>query len=84
MNYWIWIAVVGLGLVAILFFNRQIKFAFNLVRNAALGGVGIWLVNMLLAPMGLAVGVNVLTLFIVGVLGVPGFMLLYLSQWMTS
>ena len=84
MDYWIWIAIAGLGLVAILFFNRQVKFAFDLIRNAVLGGVGIWIANMLLAPMGLAVGVNVLTLFIVGVLGVPGFMLLYLSQWMTS
>ena len=38
--------------------------------------------NMLLAPMGLAIGVNLLTVFIIGVLGIPGFLLLYLTQWM--
>ena len=38
--------------------------------------------NMLLAPMGVIVGVNFLTVLIVGVLGIPGFLLLYLTQWM--
>jgi len=79
---WMWIAVAGMGLVAILFFNRQLKAVFSVVRNAALGGIGIWLCNMLLAPFGLAVGINLLTVFIVGILGIPGFMLLYLTQWM--
>ena len=84
MNYWIWMAVAGLGLIAILFFNRQIKAAFNIIRNAILGIVGILACNMLLAPVGIAVGVNALTIFIVGVLGIPGFLLLYLTQWMVS
>ena len=84
MDYWLWIAVVGLGLVAMLFFNRHIKAAFNVIRNAGLGILGILACNMLLAPVGLAVGVNVLTVFIIGVLGIPGFFLLYLTQWMVS
>jgi len=76
--------VAGLGLVAILFFNRQIKATFNIVRNAVLGIAGILACNMLLAPVGVAVGVNMLTVFIVGVLGIPGFLLLYLNQWMVG
>ena len=84
MNYWLWMAVAGLGLVAILFFNRQIKGIFGVVRNAVLGVIGILACNMILAPMGLAIGVNVLTVFIIGVLGVPGFLLLYLTQWMVG
>ena len=82
MDHWLWIVVAGLGLVAILFFNRQISAAFGIVRNALLGILGIMAANMLLAPMGLAVGVNLLTVFIVGMLGIPGFLLLYLTQWM--
>ena len=82
MNYWLWMTVAGLGLVAILFFNRQIKFVINIVRNAVLGILGIMACNMLLAPVGVMVGVNFLTVFIVGVLGAPGFVLLYLTQWM--
>ena len=84
MNYWLWMTVAGLGLVAILFFNRQIKATFNIVRNAVLGIAGILACNMLLAPVGVAVGVNMLTVFIVGVLGIPGFLLLYLTQWMVG
>jgi len=76
--------VAGMGLVAILFFNRQIKMVFNLARNAAIGVAGILACNMLLAPMGVAVGVNLMTVFIVGVLGIPGFLLLYLTQWMVG
>lgn len=84
MDYWLWIAIVGLGLVAMLFFNRHIKAAFNIIRNAVLGILGILACNILLAPVGLAVGVNVLTVFIVGILGIPGFFLLYLTQWMVA
>ena len=79
---WMWIAVAGMGLIAILFFNRQLRAVVSVVRNAVLGGIGIWLCNMLLAPFGLAVGINLLTVFIVGVLGIPGFVLLYVTQWM--
>jgi len=82
MDYWLWIAIAGLGLVAILFFNRQIKAAFGVIRNSLFGIAGILACNMLLAPAGITVGVNLLTVFIVGVLGVPGFLLLYLTQWM--
>jgi len=84
VDYWLWTAVAGFGLIAILFFNRQLKIAFDLVRNAVLGIAGIFAVNMLLAPAGVAIGVNLLTVFIVGVLGIPGFLLLYLTQWMVS
>ena len=84
MDYWLWMAIAGMGLVAILFFSRQIKVIFNAVRNAAIGILGILACNMLLAPMGLAVGVNLMTIFIVGILGIPGFLLLYLTQWMVG
>ena len=82
MDYWLWVLIAGLGLVAMLFFNRQVKALFYVLRNAVLGIAGIWAANMVLAPMGLFVGVNVLTVFIVGILGIPGFFLLYLTQWM--
>ena len=84
MDYWLWTAIAALGLVAILFFNRQIKFAFNIVRNALLGIAGILACNIIMAPMGVMVGVNLLTIFIVGILGIPGFLLLYLTQWMLA
>ena len=84
MDYWLWMMIAGMGFVAILFFNRQIKVLFNLVKNAVIGVLGILACNMLLAPMGVAIGVNFLTVFVVGVLGIPGLLLLYLTQWMVQ
>lgn len=84
MDYWLWMAIAGMGFVAILFFNRQVKVLFNVVKNAVLGVLGILACNMLLAPMGVMIGVNFLTIFIVGVLGIPGLLLLYLTQWMVG
>ena len=84
MDYWLWMAIAGMGFAAVLFFSRQIKMIFGVVRNAVLGIMGILAFNIILAPMGLAVGVNIMTVFIVGVLGVPGFLLLYLTQWMVG
>ena len=81
---WIWIAVAGLGFIAILFFNRQMKALLSIVRNAVLGALGILAFNSLLAPVGVAVGINLLTLFIVGMLGIPGFLLLYITSWMVG
>ena len=84
MEQWIWIAIAGMGLVAILFFNRQLKVIFTVLRNGILGIAGILAFNMLLAHTGIAVGINLLTVFIVSVLGAPGFLLLYLTSWMVG
>ena len=84
VDYWLWMAVAGMGFVAILFFNRQVKAIFNLVKNAVIGLLGILACNMLLAPVGVTIGVNLLTVSIAGILGIPGLLLLYLTQWMVG
>ena len=88
MEQWVWIAIAGVGLLAVLFFYRQLRFLLLIVRNAIVGGLGLFVVNWLMDVsgiydlMGMAVGINPVTVFVVGVLGVPGFALLYLTQWM--
>ena len=81
---WIWLAVAGLGLVSVLYFNRQLKTFLKLVRNGILGALGIWAGNFLLGFAGIGgfyVGINFLTVLVVGVLGLPGYIMLYLTQW---
>ena len=73
---------VGACFLIYLFFTRQFKWLFNVLRNAALGVIGLLAGNFLLAPMGLAVGINILTVFIVGLLGIPGLILLFVTGWM--
>ena len=77
---WLWLVVGGLGFISVLFFTRQLRRFFCFLRNGIIGCIGLIACNVALAPMGLAVGVNFMTFFIVGILGLPGFMLLYIAQ----
>jgi inhibitor of the pro-sigma K processing machinery len=63
-----------------LLYTRQFKWLIGVIRNAVLGVIGILALNTVLAPAGIAVGVNALTAFIVGVLGLPGLLLLYVAR----
>jgi len=61
------------------------KALFAFLRNALLGGIGIVACNIALGNLfidagKMAVGLNFLTVGLVGVLGVPGLALLYVAQ----
>lgn len=56
------------------------KLIIKLVINALIGGVLLIIFNLLGAPLGLNVGINVITALVVGFLGIPGLILLILIQ----
>lgn len=62
-------------------FQRQLKFILQFVLRGILGGIGIVLINFLLAFAGIniGVGINFLSFLIVGALGIPGFITLYFT-----
>jgi inhibitor of the pro-sigma K processing machinery len=66
--------------VVFLLYTRQFKWLLRVGRNMLLGVVGIIAANVALAGVGLAVGVNLVTSLVVGVLGIPGFLMLYMAQ----
>ena len=80
MDSVIWM-VMALAFVffAYLFYTGQFKWLVGVVRNMALGVAGILGVNAALGAAGfsLYVGVNLATAAIVGLLGLPGFLLLF-------
>jgi len=76
---WLFLAF-GFGFFAYLMYTRQFKWLLGVVRNLALGVVGILIFNFLFSSMELAVGVNPITALTVGLLGAPGFLLLYATQ----
>jgi inhibitor of the pro-sigma K processing machinery len=76
------ILAAGACFLGYLLYTRQFKWLGGVIRNAVLGVAGILALNTVLAPMGVAVGVNALTAFIVGILGLPGLMLLYVGRIM--
>lgn len=72
--------VVCLALIALLVMAKPIKVLLGVILNSAVGAVALVVSNYLLAPLGVAVGINLLTVGFVGILGLPGFLALMLIQ----
>ena len=62
-------------------FSAPLRLAVQLLGNTLLGFVALWAVNMTAGITGLALGLNVWNALVIGVLGLPGFVLLLLAQW---
>lgn len=62
-------------------FSAPLRLAVRLLGNTLLGFVALWAVNMMAGITGLALGLNVWNALVIGVLGLPGFVLLLLAQW---
>jgi len=78
---WLMLAL-GAGFVAYLLYTRQFGWLIKVIRNMAFGVVGMLVFNMMLSGFGFSVGINAVTALIVGLLGAPGFMMLYAAQLM--
>ena len=78
--YYILFGALGICFFVYLLYSCQFKWLLGVVRNMALGVVGILGINALVAGFGVYVGVNFLTVAIVGLLGLPGFFLLYATS----
>lgn len=62
-------------------FSTPLKTAFRLLANTLLGFLALWAVNSTAAFTGIALGLNLLNALVIGILGLPGFVLLLLTQW---
>ena len=72
----------GFFLIALLrVFRAPLKVAVKLLANTLLGFLALWAVNATAAVTGIALGVNLWNALVIGVLGLPGFALLLLVQW---
>ena len=57
-----------------------IKLFLKLVFNSILGGLTIWVINLIGANFGFCIGINIYTSVFVGVLGIPGAISLILIK----
>ncbi len=66
-------------LICIMLFSAlpQARFIFKLILRCCLGAAALFVLDMLLSPVGLSVGINPVTSVVCGVLGIPGVALLY-------
>ena len=82
MSGWIWwAAAVGLVLVLALC-RRPLAALCRLAVRSGLGLVFLWLFQDVGTLLGVQLGVNLLNGLVRGALGVPGFALLLMTQWL--
>ena len=72
------------GICFLFIFGRifivQIKKVLKLVINSVLGGISIFLINLVGANFGFHIGLNILTSILVGILGLPGVVCLVIVK----
>jgi inhibitor of the pro-sigma K processing machinery len=73
-------AGIILMLVLVRLFLKPLKVVMRLILNAVLGALALLIVNWIGKPAGFHIAFNVYTAFIVGTLGVPGFILLVILK----
>ncbi len=61
--------------------GRPLKTLILLIIRSVIGAFAIFATDFLLSPIGLAVGINGFTALITGLLGIPGFVMLYAVTW---
>jgi len=75
-------ALAAFFLIALIrVFSTPLRLALKLLANTLLGFLALWAVNLTAAFTGIALGMNLLNALIIGILGLPGFVLLLLTQW---
>ena len=62
-------------------FSTPLRLALKLLANTALGFLALWAVNATAALTGITLGLNLWNALTIGILGLPGFGLLLLVQW---
>ena len=75
------VVILFLAVAAARLFSAPLKLALRVAVNSVLGFAAMWLLNLTTAVTGLSLGLNVFNALIIGVLGVPGFVLLLLVRW---
>ncbi len=74
--------LAGFLLLALLrVFSTPLRLALKLLVNTLLGFLALWAVNLTAAVTGVSLGLNLMNALVIGILGLPGFVLLLLVQW---
>lgn len=82
MDKYFFVAIILCGVFVFILslFTNKIEMIINFICRILLGGLGIYFLNIILENQGLqsGVGINGVTLMTIGVLGLPGFVTLYM------
>ena len=76
------VLVGGFLLIALLrVFRTPLRLAARLLVNTLLGFAALWFIRATAGVTGITLGLNLCNALVVGILGVPGLVLLLLVQW---
>ena len=78
------LVLLFLIVVCLRLFAAPLKLALKVLFNSALGFGALWLLNLTTSVTGLSLGLNWFNAIVIGILGVPGFGLLLLVQWVLT
>ena len=78
------LVLLFLVVVCLRLFAAPLKLALKVLLNSALGFGAVWLLNLTTAVTGLSLGLNLFNAVIIGILGIPGFGLLLMVQWVLT
>ena len=70
--------------VCLRLFAAPLRLALKVAFNSALGFGAVWLLNLTTTVTGLSLGLNWFNALLIGILGLPGFGLLLLVQWVLT
>ena len=68
-------------LVVLRLFRSPLRLVLKLLLNTLLGFLSLWAVGLTSSVTGVALGLNLWNALVIGMLGLPGFVLLLLTQW---
>ena len=78
------LTLLFLVVVCLRLFAAPLKLALKVAFNSALGFGVVWLLNLTTSVTGLSLGLNWFNALLIGILGLPGFGLLLLVQWVLT
>jgi len=78
------IIAYALGLVLLYFLGWlllvPLKLLFRFLINGVIGGIALWVLNLIGGLIGVTIAINPVTALTVGFLGIPGLILILLLQ----
>lgn len=80
INILVFVTCICLMFIIGKIFIVPIKWIFKLILNSLFGGLLIWIINLIGGIWAFHIGLNVYTAVLVGILGIPGAILLVLIQ----
>lgn len=78
------LTLLFLVVVCLRLFSAPLRLALKVAFNSALGFGAVWLLNLTTSVTGLSLGLNWFNALLIGILGLPGFGLLLLVQWVLT